>query len=355
MNKIIELNEYFAIEENDKERFLIDNWGKKRSRLVNIGIENEISYIKLQRSTGYYNFKVSSKSGIGLMQLKGSLINGYTDITGNKKCTEGNILQLSDVLVIPTEYEEISIDHIWDRFGVEFPIARKNENLYNIFINGRKSQKACGTTVFMDMRKSGTTYIPQIISYEDERVCVTSEFDEIIFYQKYNEFPQLCFIKNADEYSSIRPSYEEYKTDIWMYNAHGKVGIVYLNNEKRVRGYVIEEVPFTSKDNIYFINENYVIYNFHGESYLYFKGNWVGKISYFKSSTKKEIFLRTDKGFYIGQTFFDEKQFFDILYLHVENIYDVDSPLYDKEIILRSGTWTYTFKYDSNKDKVVDK
>lgn len=101
----------------------------------------------------------------------------------------------------------------------------------------------------------------------------------------------------SDGYSSIRPSYEKYKTDIWMYNANGKVRIVYLDTDKDVQSYIIDEVPFSSKSNMYFINENYLIYDFHDVKLLYFKGHYVGKIRYFKSSTKHPIFIHTDKGF----------------------------------------------------------
>ena len=31
---------------------------------------------------------------------------------------------ITDVLVVPTEYEDVSVNHIFERFGVEFPIAR---------------------------------------------------------------------------------------------------------------------------------------------------------------------------------------------------------------------------------------
>lgn len=354
MTDFIELNKYFAIEESAEERFLIDNWSKKHNRLVNIGKENEVTYIDLRYSTGYHNFKVTNSRGTGLMQLKGSIMQ-YTDITGTKNC-DNNVLQLTDVLVVPTEYEDVSVDHIFERFGVEFPIAcwhDKNVSLYDIFVKGHRLQNSWGSTVFLNMQLSNAKYMPQIISYRNNEVYVTSEFDEVIFSAKYDKFPELCFIQNADNYSSIRPSYEEYKLNIWMYNAKGKVGIVYFDDEQNIRSYVVDEVPFDMKDNMYFINENYVIYDFHDVKYLYFKGQYVGQISWFKSKTKHPIFVRTDKGFYIGQTFFDEKGFFDIMYLHVDSISDICESTNIRKVTLRSGPSTYTFKYDSKVCKVV--
>ena len=78
------------------------------------------------------------------------------------------------------------------------------------------------------MQSSNANFIPQIISYRNNKVYVTSEFDEVIFFAKYDKFSELCFIQNADNYSSIYPSYEEYKLNIWMYNANGKVGLYTL-------------------------------------------------------------------------------------------------------------------------------
>ena len=352
MTNFIEFNKDFAIEEREGERFLIDNWSKKHTRLVNIGKHNEVSYIKLERSTGYHNFKVTNENGTGLMQLKGST-GYYTDITGAKKCNNDKPLQLGDVIVVPTEYADVSVDHIFERFGVEFPIAYKNTNLCDIFANGHKLENASGFTVFVNMQISKAKYIPQIISYRDDKVYVTSEVDEVIFSAEYKCFPELCFIKNADSYSSIRPSYEEYKIDIWMYNADGKVGIVYLDTDKEVKSYIIDEVPYSSKSNMYFINENYVIYDFHDIKLLYFKGHYIGKIRYFDSNSKHPIFVHTDKGFYIGETFFEEKKFFDLMYLHVNGIYEARAFNYDKVISLRSGVYYYEFKYNSKTHKVV--
>lgn len=353
MTNFIELSEYFAIEESDEERFLIDNWSKKHTRLVNIGKHNKVSYIKLERSTGYYNFKVTNANGTGLMQLKGC-VGQYTDITGTKECDDDNVLQLDDVLVVPTEYEDVSVNHIFERFGVEFPIARKTTDLFDIFTNGHKLQNAFGFTVFLNMQRSESRYIPQIISYRYNKVYVTSEFDEIIFSAEYNQFPELCFIGNADSYASIHPSHEKYKTDIWMYNANDKVGIVYLDTDKKIQSYIVDDIPFISKNNMYFINENYLIYEFHDVKYLYFKGHYVGKIGYFRSRTKHSIFVHTDKGFYLGETFIDAKRFFNLSYLEVKSICDIEASYYDKEITLRSGVHNYTFKYNSKTDKVVN-
>ena len=351
MTDFIELNKYFAIEESEEERFLVDNWSKTHNRLVNIGKENEVTFIKLRYSTGYYNFKVTNSRGIGLMQLK-ECMRQYTNIAGTKKCDD-NVLQLNDVLVVPTDYEDVSVDHIFERFGVKFPIARKNAELYEIFARGHKLQKAWGTTLFVNMQLSNAIYIPQIISYRNNKVYVTSEFDEVIFSAEYDKFPELCFIQNADNYSSIYPSYEEYKLNIWMYNANGKVGIVYLDSEQKVHSYIVDEVPFDMKENVYFINENYVIYNFHDVRYLYFKGQYVGQISWFESKVKHPIFVRSDKGFYLGQTFFDKKEFFDIRYLHIDSINTICTYPNIMKVTLRSGPSTYTFKYDSKIGKVV--
>lgn len=351
MTNFIELSKYFAIEESSKERFLVDSWSGKHNRLVNIGKENEITYIDLKYNTGYHNFKVTNSRGTGLMQLKGSIMH-YTDISGTKKC-EDNVLQLTDVLVVPTDYEDVSVNHIFERFGVKFPIARKNAELYDTFAKGHKLKNSCGSTVFLNMQLSSAKYIPQIISYRNNSVYVTSEFDEVIFSAEYDRFPELCFIQNADHYSSIHPSYEEYKLNIWMYNANGKVGIVYFDDEQIVHSYTVDEVPFDMKENIYFINEIYVIYDFHDVKYLYFKGRYVGQISWFKSKTKHPIFLRTDKGFYIGHTFFNEKGFSDIIYLHLDSVSDVYGFTTIKEVTLRSGPNNYTFKYDSRISEVV--
>lgn len=351
MAKIIELCKYFAIEESDEGRFLIDNWSSKKKRFVNIGKDNQVTYINVKYDGGYYSFKVTNVNGTGLMQLKGSILQ-YTDITGTKKCEDG-ILQLADVLVIPTEYEDVSVDHIFERFGVEFPIARKNAKLYDIFAKGHKLQNACGSKVFLNMQLSKATYIPQIISYRNDKAYVTSEFDEVIFSAEYNTFPELCFIKNADDYSSIRPSYEEYKLNIWMYNEKGAVGIVYLDDEKNTHRYILSEVPFSMQRHMYFINENYVIYDFHGVKYLYFKGEYAGTLKWFNSRTKHQIFLDTNKGVYLGQTFFDKKGFFDDLYLHVDSICDISESPSMKKVILRSGTFTYNFKYDTETGTAV--
>lgn len=350
-----ELNKYFAIEESAKERFLIDNWSKKHTRLVNIGKENEVTYIDLIYDTGYHNFKVTNSEGTGLMQLKGSIMQ-YTDISGNKKC-EDMVLQLEDVLVVPIEYEDVSVSHIFERFGVQFPIAcwhDKNVMLYDIFVKGQRLQNAWGDTVFLNMQLSNAIYTPQIISYRNNKIYVTSEFDEVIFSADYNEFPQLCFIQNADSYASICPSYEQYKLNIWRYNAKGKVGIVYLDDEQNVHSYIVDEVPFDMKKNMYFINENYLIYDFHGVKYLYFKGQYAGQISWFRSRTKHPIFIHTDKGFYIGQTFFDEKYFFDTLYPHVDKISESRELPNTRTIMLSSGVWTYTFEYDSKTGKAKE-
>lgn len=351
MAKIIELCKYFAIEESDEGRFLIDNWSSKKKRFVNIGKDNKVSYINVKYDGGYYSFKVTNENGTGLMQLKGSILQ-YTDITGTKKC-EDNVLNLEDVLVIPMEYDDVSVDHIFERFGARFPMAHKNGELYDVFANGRKLENASGSKVFVNMQLSKATYIPQIISYRNNQVCVTSALDDIIFSAEYDRFPKLCFIQNADSYSSIVPSYEEYNTDIWMYNAEGKVGIVYLDNDKNVHSYIVNEVPFSMQRNIYFINENYVIYDFHDVKYLFFKGQYVGRISWFESKTKHPIFVCTDKGFCLGQTFFDKKGFFDIMYLHVDSISDICESTNIRKITLRSGTHTYTFKYDSKVCKAV--
>ena len=139
-----------------------------------------------------------------------------------------------------------------------------------------------------------------------------------------------------------------------MYNANDKVGIVYLDNDKKIQSYIIDDIPFISKNKMYFINENYLIYEFHDVKYLYFKGHYVGKIRYFKSRTKHPIFVHTDKGFYLGETFFDEKNFFDLMYLEVRSICDAEAFHYDKEITLRSGVRNYTFKYNLKIDKVVN-
>lgn len=351
MAKIIELCKYFAIEESDEGRFLIDNWSSKKKRFVNIGKDNKVSYINVKYDGGYYSFKVTNENGTGLMQLKGSIVQ-YTDITGIKKC-EDNILNLEDVLVISMEYDDVSVNHIFERFGARFPMAHKNGELYDVFANGRKLENASGSKVFVNMQLSKATYIPQIISYRNNQVCVTSELDDIIFSAEYDRFPKLCFIQNADSYSSIVPSYEEYNTDIWMYDAEGTVGIVYLDNDKNVHSYIVNEVPFSMQRNIYFINENYVIYDFHDVKYLFFKGQYVGRMSWFESKTKHPIFVRTDKGFCLGQTFFDEKGFFDIMYLHVDSISDICESTNIRKITLRSGTHTYTFKYDSKVGKAV--
>lgn len=348
-----ELNKYFAIEETAKERYLIDNWTKKHNRLVNIGKKNKVNYIDLKYSTGYHNFKVTNQRGTGLLQLKGSILQ-YTDITGTKKCEE-NVLQLEDVLVVPTEYEDVSVNHIFERFGVQFPIAcwfDKNVLLYDIFANGHKLQNAWGSTVLLNMQLSKAKYIPQIISYRNNKVYVTSELDKIIFSVQYDQFPELSFIRNADYFSSVVPSYGEYKLNIWTYNANGKVGIVYLDNERKIQSYILDEIPFDMKENIYFINENYIIYNFHDVKYLYFKGQYAGQISWFVSRTKHPIFVHTEKGFYIGKTFYDKKHF-NTSGLHVDKISESPELPNTRTILLSSGIWTYTFEYDIQTGKVV--
>ena len=351
MAKIIELCKYFAIEESDEGRFLIDNWSSKKKRFVNIGKDNEVNYINVKYDGGYYSFKVTNANGTGLMQLKGSIMQ-YTDITGTKKCDE-NVLTLEDVLVIPMEYEDVSIDHIFERFGAKFPIARKNQELYDVFVNGHKLENASGSKVFVNMQLSNATYIPQIISYRNNEVYVTSELDEIIFSAEYGRFPKLCFIQNADNYSSIRPSYEEYKTDIWMYDAEGVVGIVYMDSKKNIHSYTINELPFSMQTHMYFINENYVIYDFHGVKYLYFRGEYAGMLKWFKSRTKHQIFLHANNGVYLGQTFFDKKGLFNDLYLHVDSICDISGAPNMKKVILRSGTFTYNFKYNTETGTAV--
>ena len=68
----------------------------------------------------------------------------YTDITGTKNC-DNSVLQLTDVLVVATEYEDVSVDHIFGRFGVTFPIAcwhDKNVLLYDIFVKGHRLQNS---------------------------------------------------------------------------------------------------------------------------------------------------------------------------------------------------------------------
>lgn len=346
MAKIIELCKEFAIEESSDGRFLIDNWTKGHSRLVSIG-DNEITYINSKRHTGYYNFKVKNSTGVGLIQLMcdGSLYH-YADITGKKHCDE-HILKMEDVLTIPIEYEDVSVQHMFERFGVHFPIAYKHCSYCDVFANGSRLTNARGSEVFVNMQLSKATFIPQIISYHDihgtydeGKVYVVSELDEVIFSANYKQFPELCFIKNADDYSSIRPSYQEFKTDIWMYNASDRVGIIYLDHNKDVQSYIITEIPFLAKDNVYFINENYIIYDFHGILALYFKGEYIGRISFFDASSKEMFFVHVNNGFYIGKTFFKDKDFFNTIYLHQEDISD------DK-ITLRSGPSLYKFSFNS--------
>lgn len=67
---------------------------------------------------------------------------------------------------------------------------------------------------------------------------------------------------------------------------------------------------------------------------------------------KHPIFVRTDKGFYLGQTFFDKKEFFDIRYLHIDSINTICTYPNIMKVTLRSGPSTYTFKYDSKIGKV---
>lgn len=337
MANIIELCEEFAIEESSDGRFLIDNWTKKHPRLVSIG-DNEITYINPKRHTGYYNFKVKNSTGVGLMQLicDDSLYH-YADITGKKHCDE-HILKMEDVLTIPTEYEDVSVQHMPVRFGVHFPIAYKHGFYRDVFVNGSRLTNARGNKVFVNMQLSKATFIPQIISYDEGKVYVVSESDEVIFSESYRQFPALCFIKNADNYSSICPSYEQFKTDIWMYNASDKVGIVYLDDNKDVQSYLITEFPFFAKDNVYFINENYIIYDFHGILALYFKGEYIGRISFFDASSKEKFFVHVNNGFYIGKTFFKDKDF-DTIYLRQEDISD-------DTITLRSGPSLYNFSFN---------
>lgn len=349
----MELCKEFAIEESPDGRFLVDNWTKEHPRLVSIG-DNEITYIKPKRYTGYYNFKVKAAQGVGLMQLvvDGSL-SRYADITGKHHHCDGHVLQMEDVLTIPTEYDDVSVQHMFERFGVHFPIGYKHQQYCDVFANGTRLTNARGVKSFVNMQLSKATFIPQIISYhgnhgiyDEGNVCVVSETNEVIFSASYKQFPELCFVKNADDYSSSRPSYEAFKTDIWMYNADDRIGIVYLDDNKHVQSYVIMSIPFFAKDNVYFINENYIVYNFEGDALLYFKGKYVGKISFFDASSKEKFFVHVNSGFYIGKTFFKDKDFFATNYLHQEDISD-------DTITLRSGPSLYKFSFDSSTGSAV--
>ena len=96
------------------------------------------------------------------------------------------------------EYEDVSVQHIPEQFGVQFPIAIKHDH-YDVYANGHKLKNAHGDKVLVHMQESNAKYIPQIVSIP------------------YKLFPELCFVKNADEYATIFPSDAEFKTDIWMY------------------------------------------------------------------------------------------------------------------------------------------
>lgn len=321
MANMIELNEHFAIEKTPHGRFLTNIHSQPHKRLVYIGT-HEVSYMKPSWHTGYCNFKIEGSSGTGLIQLRNNFYH-YSDITGTKHCDK-HCLTLSDVLTIPMEYEDVSVQHIPEQFGVQFPIAIKHGH-YDVYTNGHKLQNAHGDKVLVHMQESNAKYIPQIVSIP------------------YKLFPELCFVKNADEYATICPSDAEFKTDIWMYNSDGKVGIVYLDSKGKIESYVIDEIPFSSKDNVYFINENYIIYDFHDIKYLYFRGKYAGKISYFSADTKQEFFVDTDGGFYVGSTFFKQKNFYDLHYLHQTNIRNTPD---GKEITLHAACQDYTFIFN---------
>jgi len=70
------------------------------------------------------------------------------------------------------------------------------------------------------------------------------------------------------------------------------------------------------------------------------KANIFGRISFFDASSKEMFFVHVNNGFYIGKTFFKDKDFFNTIYLHQEDISD------DK-IILRSGPSLYKFSFNS--------
>ncbi len=340
MAKIIELNDRFAIEESSEGRFLVDNWDHvicpRYKRLVDIG-DIDVTYIKPKLRTIYCSFKVKAKNNcIGLIQLLGDILD-YHDISCTKHCND-NVLNLSDVLVVPMEYEDVSI-----KFEGYFSIARKLDGLCDVFANGNKLQNASGSDISIVRRLSDAKYIPQIISYLNGKISVISKSNEVIFSTTDKQFPNLCFIENADRFASIKPSYQEFKTDIWAYNSNEHLGIVYLDSNRRKQSYVIDDIPFSSKNNVYFINENYIIYNFHDVNFLYFRGTYVGTISYFTAETKKEFFVNANNGFYIGKTFFSSKDFYDISYLHQASI---SSTYGIKELTLQSGPQKFKFTFN---------
>jgi len=319
-NKKEDLRRFFEIHETDEGRFLVEK--KSQKRIVSLGTE-KIEYLETKIPTIYHNFKVIGENGTGLMQLKyGGKVSNYTTITGETK-SKHEILEMNDVMTIPTMFKDVVIDHILERvgerFGVNFPLAIKKNGDSVVFFNGEELSNTLGYKVMVGIRENGVMYIPQIICYCKKREYVVSISNEIIFSTSYEKHPKLNFISNADYLAIISPSYAPYKTDIWMYSTKNKkLGIVYIDSNSQIKDYSISDIGFSDGNKVAFINEHYIVYDTSNEKRLYFDGKYIGTISYFSAETRRQYFLKADKGFYIGKTFFDAKNFPNYDSLHQE-------------------------------------
>lgn len=354
MANFIELSDYWAVEESADGRFLTNR--KTKQRVVDLGEEDiEITYIDFSwkepvdefmftfesdYSYLFHTFKVKTKHGTGLIQFEGLPYNPQNELDkmlyNSFSCSDlHEMLEFKDVLTVPTEYDDVFINYNSEKNRMYFPIACKNEK-YDIFYKGNKLENASGAEA-IDMRNSPT----QILSHKEYQTYIISETDEILFSFERKQFPEFCFIQDASSKNSVYTTKigcgkcsgysEKARNYIGMYDSRGKVGIMYIDDNKEIHNY-ITDIPFGSKNNLYLINENYLIYHHDDANYLYFKGSCVGKLIANSSiKTNCNILLPTDIGIFLGRNFHKIGSY--LLWSKL-NLCKVEADEYDTEITL---------------------
>lgn len=297
------IGENYATIKFKSGRYVVDQYDG--TRLLKLEEEEIVREIPHKDQKEIVCFEVEQNGKVGLLQIQkiwNQQINreDYNLISDGTKWHRG-IITSKEARMIPIEYLKIDFP-----FGIFFPRVERilDKKQLKMVYNTKKGLPLTNTLaeeIKYYARRS------QFICYIDGKAKVVSELNELIIETEYN----IEAVRTADVYAGIFPSGYKYATKVWKYNANGKVGILYIENEE-VKSYVLIEIPFEQSHQVLCINEYYMLLDgrknskrvpIQGETAkLYYKGKYVDTIECFKPKGITKYFLNTYQKYFVGKT-----------------------------------------------------
>lgn len=335
------IGEKYAIIRFKNGRYVVEQ--EDGTRLLKLEEEEKIREIAHKGQEGIVCFEVEREGKIGMLQIqkvfnKEKHIKFYNLGLEANKWHNGTITS-EQAMVVLCKYQKVDLP-----FGAYLPRVYLEEN-------GKQLQMIYNTKEDLPL----TNTLGEKIKYykrNKQFVCCINGKTKIVneLNEELIEEQDIDVMKSADIYSSIRPSGKKYPQNVWRYNANGRVGIIYLE-EQGINRYILTDIPFEEADKVLYINEHYILVDGKenqqtvskkGEyAKLYYKGTYLGQIQYFKPKGISKYFLNTYRKCFIGKTAIMLKPYENMSATRIEECKEHSSNI--KEITISNGAIKYRY------------